>query len=196
MSSKSSVKEFALIGFLLLAVLFGMQIMTFIFGSLSSADYLVDDTIITINETEVWLNQTPYIISKASQSDFTGGFVITALWNGTDQGAPGGYNVTIPLANATAVSSTGAFTSTDFLYNSTNVSISYTSRHKTEAEVVSDQTTNDSLRAIGKYAEQSGTQFTTLGIAITLIILVAVFLFFWQAFMGRKKGETGTGGFS
>ena len=36
-TSQKSVKEFALIGFLLLAVLFGMQIMTFIFGNLGPA---------------------------------------------------------------------------------------------------------------------------------------------------------------
>ncbi len=109
-SSKSSVKEFALIGFILLAVLFGMQIMTFIFGNLGP-----ENSGLTVN-------------SEA-------------------------YNVSLQIQN-------------------------------------------DSLRSIGKYAEQSGTQFTTLGIAITVIILVAVFLFFWQAFMGKKKGESGTGGFS
>ncbi len=108
-SSKASVKEFALIGFILLAVLFGMQIMTFIFGNLGP-----DSSGLTVD-------------SEA-------------------------YNVSLQIQN-------------------------------------------DSLRAIGDYASQSGTQFTTLGIAITLIILVAVFLFFWQAFMGKSKGE-GTGGFS
>jgi len=106
--TKSSIKEFALIGFLLLAVLFGMQIMTFVFGNLGP-----------------------------SQSGLT---------------------------------------------------------EKSEAWNVSEDIQNDSLRAIGKYSGQAGTQFTTLAVAITLIILVAVFLFFWKAFMGGK-GE-GAGGFS
>ena len=108
-STQSSVKEFALIGFILLAVLFGMQIMTFIFGNLGPAN--------------------------------------SGLAVGSEA-----YNTSLEIQN-------------------------------------------DSLHAIGDYAEQSGTQFTTLGIAITLIILVAVFLFFWKAFMGGKKGE-GAGGFS
>ena len=108
--SKGSIKEFALIGFILLAVLFGMQIMTFIFGNLGP-----DNSGLTVD-------------SEA-------------------------YNVSLEIQNA-------------------------------------------SLHAIGDYADQSGTQFTTLGIAITLIILVAVFLFFWKAFMGGKKGEGGPGGFS
>ena len=194
--TQKSVTEFAMIGFVLLAVLFGMQIMTFIFGSLASADFLDDVAQTTTNETEAWLNITPYTIDKASDSDFSG-FVITALWNGTDAGVPGGYNVSIPLGNATSVSGSGTFTSTGLLYNSTNVSVSYTSTHKTEAEMVSDETTNSSLHAIGDYTEQSGTQFTTLGIAITLVILVAVFLFFWVAFMGKGKGKgEGPGGFS
>jgi len=109
--SQDSIREFALIGFILLAVLFGMQIMTFIFGNLGPEN-----------------------------SGLTAG---------------------------------------------------------SEAFNVSQQVQNDSLRAIGNYATQSGTQFTTLGIAITLIVLVAVFLFFWKAFMGGgKDGKSGPGGFA
>ena len=110
-SSQESIREFALFGFILLAVLFGMQIMTFIFGNLGPAN---------------------------------SGLVVD-----------------------------------------------------TEAFNVSLGVQNDSLRAIGNYASQAGTQFTTLGIAITLIVLVAVFLFFWKAFMGGgKDGKSGPGGFA
>ena len=108
--SEKSIREFAMIGFVLLAVLFGMQIMTFIFGNLGPA-----------------------------QSGLTEG---TSAYN------------------------------------------------------KSTQIQNDSLNAIGNYSTQSGTQFTTLGIAITLVLLVAVFLFFWQAFMGKSKGGGGPGSFS
>ncbi len=188
MSSKKSVKEFALIGFLLLAVLFGFQIMTFVFGSLASVDQFDDASRTTINES-AWLNQTPFIVSEVAVADFSGGFAIIALWNATSSGS-GNFNQTILLANATYLPE-GSFTSTDFLYNSSNITVSYTNFYKTEAEMVTEETTNQSLRSIGKYAEQSGTQFTTLGIAITLIILVAVFLFFWQAFMGKKKESYG-----
>ncbi len=104
-ASKKSVMEFALIGFLLLAVLFGMQIMTFIFGNLGPENSGLD---------------------SASEA----------------------YNQSLQIQN-------------------------------------------DSLVAIGNYASQAGTQFTTLGIAITLILLVAVFLFFWKAFMGGGKGKGG-----
>ena len=108
MGTSKNVKEFALIGFILLAVLFGMQIMTFIFGNLGPAN------------SGLVVNSTGYNISQGIQ--------------------------------------------------------------------------NYSLGAISNYASQSGTQFTTLGIAITLVVLVAVFLFFWKAFMGGKAGE-GAGSF-
>ena len=183
MSSKSSVKEFALIGFLLLAVLFGMQIMTFIFGSLGSVDQFTDPTLTTTNETGAYINATGYTILRASDSNYTG-VSITGAWNYTD-------GTVIPSANYT-ITTLGVITNaTTIEYEAVN--LSYTSSHKTEAEMVSDETTNQSLQAIGNYAEQSGTQFTTLGIAITLIILVAVFIFFWKAFMGKKKeGEAGS----
>ena len=110
-NAQKSVREFATIGFLLLAVLFGMQIMVFIFGNLGPAN---------------------------------SGLVVD-----------------------------------------------------TEAYNKSLEIQNDSLNAIGNYSTQAGTQFTTLGIAITLILLVAVFLFFWVAFMGKGKGgSSGPGGFS
>ncbi len=108
--SQASVREFAFIGFMLLAVLFGMQIMSFIFGNLGPTN------------AGLTVGTTAYNISEGIQ--------------------------------------------------------------------------NDSLLAIGNYASQAGTQFTTLGVAITLVVLVAVFIFFWVAFMGRKKGGEGPGGFS
>ena len=48
---------------------------------------------------------------------------------------------------------------------------------------------NNSLQGIVTYTEQSTTQFNTVSIAITLIILVAVFLVFWRIFVTGKKGK-------
>ena len=191
-SIKSNVKEFALIGFILLAVLFGMQIITFIFGSLSTADYLADDSITVINESGAYVNITGYTIDSASRSDYTGASA-TAVWVNVS-----GTAYIIPSANYTLASLTGILTNATNVVNETeynDANISYVYTRKTEAEMTSEETMEDSLSAIGDYANQSGTQFTTLGIAITLIILVAVFLFFWKAFMGGGKGE-GAGGFS
>jgi len=51
-TSIKNVKEFALIGFVLLAVLFGMQIMTFIFGNLGpdSSGLTVDSEAYNVSE--------------------------------------------------------------------------------------------------------------------------------------------------
>ena len=182
-----NVKEFALIGFVLLAVLFGMQIMTFVFGNLSSADILEDVTQTATNESGAYINASGYTLTLASQSNFSGGAVITIVHNNTDALIIGSGNYTVNSATGIVTNAT-ATTWVD-------VNISYTTQHKTEAEMVSDETTNKSLRAIGSYAGQSGTQFTTLGIAITLVILIMVFMFFWKAFMGKGKGEGGGGSF-
>ena len=186
-----NIKEFALIGFVLLAVLFGMQIMTFVFGNLSSQDILTDETQTVINESGAFINITGYTLTLASQSNFSGGVVITAVWNATTQDL-------LLSGNYTVNSATGVLTNASTSEYSTKnyfVNVSYTSKHRTEAEMVSIETTNKSLRAISGYAGQSGTQFTTLGIAITLVILIMVFMFFWKAFMGKGKGEGGGGSF-
>lgn len=55
---------------------------------------------------------------------------------------------------------------------------------------------NNSLTAIVNYSDQAGTQFSTVGIAITLLILIALFLVFWQIFISNKKGKDGGSGIS
>ena len=191
--AQNSVREFATIGFLLLAVLFGMQIMVFVFGNMSAINVLEDVSQAVINETNAHANTTGYTVSQVSQSNFSSGVTITAVWNQT--GSSAGYNLTVPLTNV-SVTSAGLLTNGTIITYS-NISISYTSQHKTNAEMRGDEINNDSLNAIGNYSTQAGTQFTTLGIAITLILLVAVFLFFWVAFMGKgKKGDSSPGGFS
>ena len=55
---------------------------------------------------------------------------------------------------------------------------------------------NYSLGAIENYSDQSGTQFNTVAIAITLIVLLAVFAFFWKFFMGSESLAKESGNFS
>ena len=193
--SQASVKEFAFIGFMLLAVLFGMQIMVFVFGSLNVVNTGIEDVSATINnETGGYVNISGYTIAAASNTNFTGFSVIEILANGT--GLTGAF--LIPAANYTINSVTGVITNatevTDAIaYDDANISYTYT--RKSTAEVIGEGVSNDSLQAIGNYATQAGTQFTTLGIAITLVVLVAVFLFFWAAFMGGgRKGSSRGGG--
>ncbi len=103
-----SVKEFAFIAFTLLGVLFGMMIMTFIFGQLGPS---------------------------------SSGLTIADV----------GFNESL-------------------------------------------QVQNNSLNAIVTYTAQSDTQFSTVAIAITLVILIAVFLLFWRIFVSQKKKKEGGAG--
>ncbi len=107
-SATKSVKDFATIAFTLLGILFGMMIMTFIFGLLgpSSSGLTISDP---------------------------------------------GFNESLTVQN-------------------------------------------NSLQAIVSYTGQSDTQMLTVAIAITLVVLIAVFLLFWTVFIkgGKKEGSGGT----
>ena len=183
-----SVKSFAMIGFLLLAILFGMQIMTFIFGNLGSSIALDDDSFKVQNEsgsaTDI-LNDSGFALDQSLYPGFNNPSMLEVyLANGSD----------VPSSQY-SISSIGILTNASGNYTSGGVvNVSYTFTGKSDAQIQIDRTNNDSLVAIGNYATQSGTQFTTLGIAITLVILVAVFIFFWAAFMGSGKDSIAGGG--
>ena len=57
---------------------------------------------------------------------------------------------------------------------------------------------NDSLAAIQTYSAASSTQFSTVSIAITLILLIGLFVIFWKLIMkdGLIGGTKGSGNFS
>jgi len=191
--TSKNIREFALIGFILLAVLFGMQIMTFIFGSLGSVP--LEDVTTTVTNESISINLITGIstINDNTNINFVS-WNATVIYN-TTLGPTAQNNTLVEGTDYQIFSNNGTFGNVTGGWNLTNVT--YSVVRKSEVEIVTNQVQNDSLRAIGNYATQSGTQFTTLGIAITLIILVAVFLFFWKAFMGGgKKGEDGPGGFT
>jgi hypothetical protein len=55
---------------------------------------------------------------------------------------------------------------------------------------------NNSLQSIVTYTEGSDTQFTTISIAIILVILIGVFLLFWKIFVAKsKKSSSGSSGY-
>ncbi len=57
---------------------------------------------------------------------------------------------------------------------------------------------NNSLGAIETYSEQADTQFNTAAIAVTLLILLSLFILFWRFFMGSQGagGRSGGGSFT
>jgi hypothetical protein len=182
---KQTVTEFATIAFTLLGVLFGMMIMTFIFGQIgnSTIDSIDDETITQTNISGAYINATLYTISEASNSNFNGGFVVVQAINATGGEVIAAGNYTVDAAEGTIINATSVAWS--------NVNVTYTFAQKTNAKQASESTQNNSLNSIVNYTEQSDTQFITIAIAITLIILIAVFLLFWKIFVKTKgKGKS------
>ena len=52
------------------------------------------------------------------------------------------------------------------------------------------QIQNNSLNAIVTYTEQSDTQFLTVAIAVTLVILIGLFALFWRFFVAGSQGKS------
>jgi hypothetical protein len=52
------------------------------------------------------------------------------------------------------------------------------------------QIQNNSLQSIQTYTEGSDTQFTTISIAIILVILIGVFLLFWKIFVAKSSKKS------
>ncbi len=195
--SLSMVKEYAVIAFTLLGVLFGMVLMTFIFGQLGHSNNLADVSATKLNESEnqttiiAFLNQTGYRLIPAGYDNYTSAS-ITRILASVDTGYP--YNVTVPASNYT-------LNSLGVLRNATsstqaNISIDYTFNYKSEAEMNSRTVENNSLNGIVTYTNNSSTQFNTVSIAIILILLIGVFLIFWGIFVAnkRKKASNEMGG--
>ena len=178
-----SVKNFAVAAFVLLGILFGMMIMTFIFSQLgnSGTDSISDITTTKTNVTPAYINETLYTIPEADDLNYNGQFVVTTAWNYTDDDG-----TIIPSSDYTVDIVAGTLTNaTATVYP--DVNLTYTYAQKTDAKLATEATQNNSLNAIVVYTEQSDTQFLTIAIAITLIILIAVFLLFWKIFVANKK---------
>ena len=153
----NSVQEFATIAFTLLGVLFGMMIMTFIFGLLGSGNVLqsTDVTISVVNETGAWLNSTTYTVDNSGAIDF-GNLIIVSAVNYTDDTSIAVGNFTV---NGTGFTNSSATTWI-------NVSVSYTYTRNSDATISADKVQNNSLNAIVSYTGQADTQLLTVSSAI------------------------------
>ena len=166
--------------FLLLAALFGGQIMTFIFGQLGpDAAGIADISGSVTNETGAWLNTTTYTVDSSIAAGFSN-LVITSAINTTD-------NSSIGVGNFTVVGS-GFTNATVTVWPS--VWVSYTYSYYPSAKEISFSVQNESLQAVNTYAEGSSNQMNVLSIAIILILLIGVFLLFWNKFIkGNVSGS-------
>ncbi len=180
----STVREilaYILVFFLLLAALFGGQIMAFIFGQLGpDAAGIKDDNNQVINETGAWLNATTYTVDASNVVGFSNLAILGAV-NFSD-------NTVIELANFTVVGS-GFTNSTDTVWD--NVAFNYSYNSFGEVKISSLTVQNESLNAVVTYAEGSTNQMNVVTIAIILILLIGVFLLFWNKFIkGNSGGKT------
>ena len=124
------VKEFAIIAFVLLGVLFGMMIMTFIFGNLGKAntDQISDETVTILNNDNVYFNSSIFTISEVSDRNFSGGFTITSALNFSSGKTIASGNYTVDAGSGTVENST--------VVAWDNVTINYTYLDKTELKVI------------------------------------------------------------
>ena len=178
------VFAFVGIAFLLLGVLFGMQIMTFIFGNLGTTTSSFDAALNPIINETGFINQSGYTLVGASDVGFANPSISLAK-NATSDLAIGAGNFTVN-------------TTTGIVRNITNitwssVNFTYTYNSDSIAKITADAVTNNSLTSIATYTAQADTQFNTTAIAITLLVLIALFGIFWRVFMS-KGGMSGDGG--
>ena len=196
MDVKKTVLLYAGVAFILLGVLFGMNIMTFIFGSLDADTAgFAQTTLATTNETTGGINQTGYQVDENVRLGATN-YVLTEAYytNGT---------VAIPIANLAnnlTISQTGLIQNATTIWKfGSNATVSYTIDYDAPgtARYVALQVQNDSLKSIETYSNASSTQFSTISIAIILAILISLFVLFWYYFMGSENvGKTNEGSFS
>lgn len=188
--TKNEIMSYVVIAFLLLGALFGMQIMSFMFGTLNPSSFssFTDTTIFVSNESGGPIDTSGYTVAGASNLGFTGGVSVTEMLNATD-------GVLIPAANYTVTTTTGLIVNATIVQYDT-VLITYSFTRESDTQLTSEAIQNDSLGAILTYTSGSSTQFSTLNIAITLILLIGLFIIFWSLVMkggvlnmGKDKGS-------
>jgi len=172
-----------MISFLILAVT-GLAVIL----ALSTLDDAVGDTIdktdysfATTNETEAWVNTTPYTLTGYNSS--WSGIALTTLWNGSDDDVLGNYNVSIGIGNAT-VSSLGVVTNASTnTYD--NVSISYTYTFTYNSEKMGSIVGNVS-GGIETFFGSTGTIFSIL---IVIVIILAISVIIWAVGRFGQQAE-------
>ena len=189
--TKKDVLAYVIIVFLLLGALFGMQIMSFIFGTLdpSVITSFTDKNEFVVNESGS-AEEAGYTVAGASVLGFKGSVTVTEMLNATD-------GVLLPAANYTVNADTGLIVNGTAV-NYDTVLITYNYIRDGDLQLTSEAIQNDSLAAIQTYSAASSTQFSTVSIAITLILLIGLFVIFWKLIMkdGLIGGNKGSGNFS
>ena len=185
---RTTILVYASVAFILLGVLFGMNIMTFIFGTLGPDVSGISKTgNSVINSSDGFLNFTGYPLPGHSDSGASN-FIMVEVWNFTTNPHT---QILLATTNYT-VSYNGVLKTPDIAFaNFTDgVNATYTFESDQGARLVMVNIQNDSLNSIQTYADNSSTQFSTISIAIILVILISLFALFWVYFMAGSKGTS------
>lgn len=177
------------LAFLIVGALFGMNIMTYMYAHVEKANIgtIPDLTEVITNETNGYINETGYILTGATASNYAGPIIVTSAYNATN-------GELITPANYTVNNDTGAVTNlTNTNFN--DVNFSYTYLYKSDIKLNSEQIGNESIKGAATYAANSDTQLNITSIAIILVILIILFLI-WQSFLapmlkGQKSNKQG-----
>ena len=186
---KKEVMLYAGVAFILLSVLFGMNIMSFIFGSLGPDAAGFTKTAGSIaNETGAALNDTNgYELDAVSTYPGFANPVILELYNNTGGAVPTTLYSVSASGLLTNISTNATYTGT------TDLNVSYSFDYDAGARLTSSKIQNASLYSIETYSNASHTQFNIVSIAIILVVLISLFMLFWKSdFM--KGGSNRSGG--
>lgn len=153
-----------------------------IYGNLSGNLGFQDVTITTVNESGAWINSTGYTLSRATDSDFTGGAAIISVYNATD-------GVLILSGNYTVDPSTGIVTNaTTTTWD--NVNITYTTNHKSAGEKNSEAVIGNLTKGSVTFFSFSNVWFILTAITVLIGIVLGVI------YMVKRMGGGGTTKFS
>lgn len=139
-----------------------------IFVQLGSS-FAATSSVTVTNETGGWLNQTAYTLDASTQCQVAA-LAVTQAYNQTS-------DTLIPAGNLTIDTTAFTITSTDFLYNSSNVSYSYTYTWGSEACAASESMTTE----FSNYTSLIGLVGTIIFLGLVIGVLVTAF-----AFGGRR----------
>ncbi len=179
--------------FLLMGALFGVNIMSFIFGNLGSQNEVIFDDIVINNSNVSFLaiNSSANLgtLPQSAFNNFSGSFSITSLLDVTNAS-----NVSeIPTSQYTVTSGGIITNATATAYNQTNAT--YTYGLKSENRLTSEDVTNQSLQSGLTYAQNASNQMNIVNVTIILALLIFLFFLFWtviQRVTGTKTGSSGS----
>lgn len=189
--------------------LFGL-IMLILFGNLSPSTLGFNNATVLIpvtNESDstsgialVFVNQTGYTLT--GYNDSWQSTTISAIWadanqsNGTQSGIarlPSGYTLSVPTTNYT-LSSGVVRNATNFVYPNASISYSYYFSYTTDIQNKVDSLSTNYTASVKNTGAQFPTVGTILGVAVLLIILVAVLVFAVRKMSGISTSSGGSEG--